>query len=253
VDGRFHVQAVKESTTAFLILHDRSLSEVDLRTLTINPNEPKVISSSKKFLHCQVSRDGRFVGLVWGNTNPNKREVTVHIIGLSVSGDKPVTSRNLTLVKGYPVLRFSSDLSILCEGSHCYDLCVETHEMPMTPFTCPTGVISTAFLDDVLFCPHNRYLCLTFKSDFKVFEIRRSTKTLLEMPVRGIDFNGDSGKWLYKCGAFHPSLSFLLLVHFRFEDNGAASNGQVTEIDLLTLKKTKFPLPSTLYLHSWNL
>jgi hypothetical protein len=87
-----------------------------------------------------------------------------------------------------------------------------------------------------------------------VFEIRRPTKTLLELRVRGIGFDRNSDEGGYKCGAFHPSLPFLLISGLLPKDDGlsANTNSQAIEIDLLTLETTKFPLPSTFYTGSMH-
>ncbi len=255
-------QPVKGSTTAFFILGGRLRFEVDLQNLTVNPTsvwERDVITVAERFLHTQVSRDGRYVGCVWRNTDANKREVSVQIIDLSLSRNNPNTSRNLTLVEDGSHYKFSPDLSILWGGSHCYDLSVATSEMPMTPFSCPTWGFSTSaseLLPDtgILFCPRNRYLCIILRFDFKVFEIRRSTNTLLELRVRGIGFDRNSDEGDYKSGAFHPSLPFLLIFGLLPEDDGlsAKTNSQAIEIDLLTFQTTKVPLPSTFYTGSMH-
>ena len=252
-----HLQIVRGSTTAFLVLgNHRILNEIDMRDFPINVSsqiqyDPQIIGK-ESILHYQVSINGYFVGYVcYANdeTVPNKGEVFVQItdirpfknstkyIKLCQRAADGLVRRKSPFLEN--CIKFSDDLSILYADERIYDLisatheAVATYEMAVTTFSWFVTDTSTP-VNTVVFSPCNRYLCLIdVETNFKIYELCRS-KSLVELCVHAARF---SRKFMECIARFHPHLPILLLSGSAYEkisldEEWRIPHFEVIEIDL---------------------
>lgn len=257
-----HLQIVSGSTKVFLVLgSSRTWYEVDMRRFPISLfaelQSDATGKRAERVLHRQVSSDGHYLGLLYwlsDETTSNEETLLVQIIDLRLSMDDTtyiklcenfadnfsdgLITKNTT---------FNSDLSMLFLKNIMYDLSLTTHGATATRFSWP-ATDETSLPTNVLFSACNRFLCLIEKkSQFKIYKLCRSTKTLRELCVDGARFSKDIA--FDPIGKFHPHLPILILsgrygpIKWIPNETGQMENYEIIEVDLSSLKAHKLPPP----------
>lgn len=242
------MQMIERSTKAFCVLNHRVTNEVDMRDLISQLStemHSNPINTRTRRYCSQVSSDGCFVGFVYGvfdNPTSDEGKVFVQIIDLRLLKDN---SKHMRLSEDVAaaklVVEFSTDLSILSVNIRIHDLLSTTDDMMAVPFSYSSEEISDP-IDQVVFSPCNRYVCFLIRHDFKLYEICRSTRTLMELCVRGAKFSTK----VHPFGKFHPNLPILLLggrIIADEDEHPQKVSNRVFEVDLSTLEAIEIPPP----------
>lgn len=244
---------IDRSTKAFCVLDDSIIHEVDMRDLisqlSTEMQSYPINTRRTRRHHSQVSGDGCYVGLVYGVSDDDDpiadgESLFVQITDLRLLKNNSKHMRlHVAVAASKPVVVFNIDLSILYANERIYDLLATTDDMMAVPFSYSNEYISDP-VHNVIFSPCNRYVCFLIRRDFKLYEICRSTRTLMELSVRGAKFSSYAGPF----GKFHPNLPILLLagglvIADDGGDNGDDELNEVIEVDLSTLEAVNVPPP----------
>lgn len=255
-----HLQIVQGSTKAFLVLghHNRILNEIDMRDFPVNASTEiqfdSTMDETERILHHQVSSDGYYLGFVfcvYDELVSSKEKLFVQVTDLSPlkNSTKSIelcgyVADEITKAKGESV-DFSADLSILRVGNWVFDLNSAPDDVTAAQFS----ESESNYERRAVFSPCNRFICLIDDGHkFKIYELRRSTKALIELSVQGAQFS--SG--LRCAGKFHPHLPILLLGGAPLDQTGWINKCEVIEIDLSSLKALKLPSPHLVWSSTAN-
>lgn len=240
----YSLSTMAGSSRTFLVENDGLWHEVDMRDISIPalPSDENAIRV--ELIGDQVSGDGYHFGMVYRveeECSPKASKVMVQI------NDLRRTTNQVKFVKVTPrdpdrvhSPKLNSDLSMLCIDGDLYDLSSATVDiMAMaTPFS---GHISSSRVE-ILFSPDNQFLCSIGSDGFRIFQICRSTETIVELCVGGAKFSdlllgSDS---LRVRGVFHPHRPILVL-YAKGNSGWEVIEVNLSSLEAISLQAPQFP------------
>lgn len=209
------------------------------------------VNNTEEILDHRLSLDGHYLGLLYCRYDdiiPSKGKVAVKLIDMRSSKNH---TRHWELyesaIDDIRSLRasstFNANLSILRVGNRLYDLNSAMDETTAAPFSSSDSVTEGK---SVLFSSCNQFLCCIDGREFKIYELCRITKVLLNLRVSGAQF---SSKIFCCAGEFHPHLPILVLIGWPQPEEmldtatGRLQAREVIEVDLSSLTALELPPP----------